>query len=204
MKLFFSQTSPYARKVRLAAERLGLTNRIELKPVTTTPVAEDAGLVQVAPLGKIPTLVLDDGETLFDSRVILDYLDHIAGGGLIPPVSDPGRWRAWRIQAVADGLLDAALLMRDEVALRRGELLWREWLDGQSRKVRRALTVLEGEASSLADGAGLSQVAVVCALGYLDFRFPEFAWRQTAPGLAAFFAAYSQRPEMAWTDPTAV
>lgn len=203
MKLFFSQTSPYARKVRLAAERLGLTDKIALAPVSTTPIAEDAGLTEAAPLGKIPVLVLDDGRVLFDSRVILEYLDHLAGGRLIPPPGDPARWDALRVQAIADGLLDAALLMRYEVALRPGELLWRDWVAGQTRKVRRALAALEGEAAGLADGAALSQICVVCALGYLDFRFPEFAWRDNAPGLAGVFAAYSARPEMALTDPTA-
>ena len=93
MKLYFSQTSPYARKVRLAAERLGLTDRIELVPAVTTPIAEDAGLAAVSPLAKIPALVLDDGTALFDSRVILEYLDHLSGGRLVP-ASGPERWRA--------------------------------------------------------------------------------------------------------------
>jgi glutathione S-transferase len=89
MKLFYSQTSPYARKVRLAAEHLGLTARIALVPASTTPITEDAALAAAAPLGKIPALVLDDGQVLFDSRVIVEYLDHLAGGGLMPPASDP-------------------------------------------------------------------------------------------------------------------
>jgi glutathione S-transferase len=203
MKLHYSQTSPYARKVRLAAEHLGLTDRLELVAATTTPIAEDKGVAAVAPLGKIPALVLDDGATLFDSRVIVEYLDHLAGGGLIPPAADPQRWRTLRLQATADGVLDAALLMRYEVALRPGELLWRDWLDGQGRKVQRALTTLEAEAPRLADGAALDAIAVACALGYLDFRFPELGWRDRRPALAGFFAAYSARPEMAWTHPTA-
>jgi glutathione S-transferase len=204
MKLFYSQTSPYARKVRLAAQHLGLTDRIELVAASTTPIAEDAALAAAAPLGKIPALVLDDGTVLFDSRVIVEYLDHLAGGGrLVPPASDPARWRSLRRQAAADGLLDAALLMRYEVALRPGELLWRDWLDGQNRKVARALAALEAEAADLADGPALDAIAVACALGYLDFRFADMGWRAKAPGLAAFFAEFSQKPEMAWTDPTA-
>jgi glutathione S-transferase len=157
----------------------------------------------VTPLAKIPPLALDDGTALFDSRVILEYLDQLADGRLLPPPGDPERWRALRIQATADGLLDAALLMRYEVALRPGELLWRDWVDGQGRKIRRALAALELEAADLDAGAPLGAIAVASALGYLDFRFADLDWRAAAPGLAAFFAAYSARPEMAWTDPTA-
>lgn len=203
MKLYYSQTSPYARKVRLAAERLGLTDRIELVPAVTTPIAEDAGLMAVSPLAKIPALVLDDGTTLFDSRVILEYLDHLSGGRLIAPANDPARWRALRLQATADGLLDAALLMRYEAAMRPGELRWQDWVDGQGRKVARALAALDAEAASLDDGPPLAAICVASALGYLDFRFPDMGWRKDAPALAGFLSAYSKRPEMAWTDPTA-
>jgi len=203
MKLFYSQTSPYARKVRLAADHLALTDRIALVPATTTPVAEDASLVQIAPLGKIPVLLLDDGVALFDSRVILEYLNHIGGGALLPPAEDPDHWRGLRIQATADGLLDAALLMRYEIALRPGDKLWRDWVDGQTRKVERALVGLEAEAVDLESGSALGQIAAACALGYLDFRFPEIAWRDRFPALAAFFAAYARRPAMDWTGPLA-
>ena len=146
---------------------------------------------------------MDDGSALFDSRVILEYLDHIGGGALLPPADDPGHWPALRIQATADGLLDAALLMRYEVALRPDDKLWREWLDGQARKVERALTALEDEASGLSTGAALSQICIACALGYLDFRFPEIVWRPRFPALAAFFTDYSARPAMGWTAPQA-
>ena len=203
MRLYYSQTSPYARKVRLAAEHLGLTGRIELVAASTTPVAEDAALAAVAPLAKIPTLITEDGAALFDSRVIVEYLDSVAGAGLLPPASDPRRWRVLRIQATADGLLDAALLMRYEVALRPEPLLWREWFEGQRRKVERALAALEAEAAQLEDPTPLGAIAAACALGYLDFRFPDLAWRNGHPGLEAFFEAWSSRPEMAWTDPRA-
>jgi glutathione S-transferase len=203
MKLFYSQTSPYARKVRLAAEHLALAERIELVPAAVSPVADDARFVLAAPLGKIPALVLDDGSVLFDSRVIVGYLDHLAGGGLLPPPADPEHWRALRIQATADGILDAALLMRYEVALRPDKLLWRDWLEGQNRKVVRGLAALEGEAARLEEGAALNGIAVACALGYLDFRFPEMGWRERSPGLAAFFARYSEGAAMGLTDPRA-
>ena len=204
MKLYYSQTSPFARKVRLAAEHLGLTDRIELVAAVTTPVAEDAALAAATPLGKLPALVLDDGTVLFDSRVIVEYLDQLAGGGgLIPPASDPARWRSLRIQATADGLLDAAVLARYEVALRPEAFRWSDWTQAQTRKVTRAVAALEADAAGLATGPALDAIATACALGYLDFRFAELDWRAKAPGLAAFYAAFSKKPEMAWTDPTA-
>jgi glutathione S-transferase len=107
------------------------------------------------------------------------------------------------VQATADGLLDAALLMRYEVALRPEALLWRDWLDGQRRKIVRALSALEAEAAELEESAPLGAIATACALGYLDFRFPEFAWRKRFPSLQAFFESWSERPEMSWTDPRA-
>jgi len=209
MKLYFSQTSPYARKVRLAAAHLGLTDAIALVPASTTPIAEDPAVAAANPLGKIPALALDDGTVLFDSRVIVEYLDaHAAnngagGSGLLPPASDPERWQTLRIQAIADGLLDAALLSRYEVALRPGELLWRDWLAGQGRKIDRALAALEADVARLETGPALNAIAAACALGYLDFRFPDRGWRKATPRLGAFFDAYAQRPEMAATDPTA-
>jgi glutathione S-transferase len=178
MKLFYSQTSPYARKVRLAAEHLGLTQHIALIPATTTPVAEDAALAAANPLGKLPALTLESGLTLFDSRVIVEYLDSLAGGALLPPASDPERWETLRLQATADGMTDAALLMRYEVALRPGAFLWRDWLDGQTRKVNRALAALDADVLRLTDGVALNGICAACALGYLDFRFPEINWRK--------------------------
>jgi len=203
MKLFYSQTSPYARKVRLAAVALGLADAIEVVVRAASPVAEDADLVAANPLGKIPALVLDDRRVLFDSRVIVEYLDHVAGGGLLPGPSDPERWETLRLQALADGVLDAALLMRYEVALRPEALLWRDWLDGQRRKVERALAALEADVERVAGGAPLNAIAVTCALGYLDYRFADLPWRGDHPGLARFFAEYSARPEMVLTDPAA-
>jgi glutathione S-transferase len=204
MKLYFSQTSPYARKVRLAAVHLGLADAITLVPASTTPIAEDPGVAAANPLGKIPALTLDDGTVLFDSRVIVEYLDAKAGGGgLLPPPSDPERWQTLRLQAIADGLLDAALLSRYEVALRPGEFLWRDWLAGQGRKIDRALAALEADVARLETGPALNAIAAACALGYLDFRFPDRGWRKAAPKLGAFYDAYAQSPAMALTDPTA-
>ncbi|MGZ6015390.1 MAG: glutathione S-transferase family protein, partial [Phenylobacterium sp.] len=165
--------------------------------------AEDPAVAAANPLGKIPALVLEDGTVLFDSRVIVEYLDHRAGGGLLPAAGDPERWQTLRLQAVADGLLDAALLMRYETALRPDELRWQAWLDTQGRKIGRALAALEADLARLQTGAALNGIAAACALGYLDFRFPENDWRKAHPTLGAFFDAYAASGDMALTDPRA-
>ncbi|MGZ6018601.1 MAG: glutathione S-transferase [Phenylobacterium sp.] len=203
MKLYYSQLSPYARKVRLAAARVGLAGAMALEAVSTTPVAEDPAVAAANPLGKIPALALEDGTVLFDSRVIVEYLDHRAGGGLLPVAGDPERWQTLRLQAVADGLLDAALLMRYETALRPEELRWQAWLDAQGRKIGRALAALEADLARLQTGAALNGIAAACALGYLDFRFPENDWRKAHPTLGAFFDACAASGDMALTDPRA-
>jgi len=170
--------------------------------VALTPVAPNADVDKHNPIGKIPVLSVKCMD-LFDSPVICEYLDSQHKRRKLLPRKGRDRWVALRLQAMADGLLDAALLSRYEVALRPGEFLWRDWLAGQGRKIDRALSALEADVARLQTGAALNAIAAACALGYLDFRFPELAWRKSRPKLAAFYDAYAQRPEMALTDPTA-
>ena len=118
MKLYHSTTSPYVRKVMVVAIELGLADRIELVPAKVSPVVRTAPVIADNPLGKLPTLVADDGMVIFDSRVIVEHLDALAGGGRLIPASGAARWRALTDQALADGILDAALLERYEVSLR--------------------------------------------------------------------------------------
>lgn len=201
MRLHYTQASPFARKVRLAAAAAGLAERIELVQASLSPIAEDAAVCAANPLGKVPTLVLDDGTVLYDSRVIVAYFDAVGSARLLPPPPDPAHWRVLRIEATADGLLDAALSARYERLLRPEPYRWDEWSAAQSRKIDRALAALEGEGGYVADGPPLAAIAVVSALGYLDFRFPERDWRATCPQLAALFGRYAARPDMAITDP---
>lgn len=198
MKLFSSGASPYARKVAVAAHEAGLADRIEIVPATVSPVSLNADVAAANPLAKVPTLVLDDGTALYDSRVIVEYLDHLSGGRLVPP--GEARWRSLRDQAVADGLMDAALLARYERALRPPELKWDEWDAGQVGKVQRALDLLEADFRP-AGAPQIGDIAVACALGYLDLRFPELAWREGRRRLTAFEAAFAQRPSMQATIP---
>ena len=200
MKLFASVTSPFVRKVLVAAAETGLADLIEVVPASVSPTQPDAAVSAANPLGKVPTLVLDDGQALFDSRVILEYLDHLSGGRLLP-APGPDRWRALREHAVADGLMEAALLARYEQALRPGELRWADWEAGQIAKVVAALDLLEAEFQPSAGPALASDIAVACALGYLDFRFAGLGWRDGRPRLTAFEATFAGRPSMQATRP---
>lgn len=184
-----SPTSPFVRKVRIAADMLGLTDRIELVDVDTMNPAPD--FVAQNPLGKIPALVLENGETLYDSRVILEYLDALAGGGRIVP---PGwsRFPALRLQALADGIMDAGVLQVYEIRWRPEERRVEKWVEHQKGKVARALAEAEAAIAPAPAGYHVGHVALACALGYLDLRF-EGAWRKTHPKLVAWLDEFATR-----------
>lgn len=195
MKLFFSPTSPYVRKCLASAHELGLVDRIQLLDSKVHPVNRDAAVVAANPLGKVPTLITDDGQVLYDSRVICEYLDQLGGGGRLFP-RDGTRWHALTLQALADGLLDASLLARYEDVARPEALRWPDWRRGQLDKVASSLAALEAGTPVLDQRVHIGTLATGCALGYLDLRFPELAWRNTHPQLAAWWAAFGQRPSM--------
>lgn len=174
--------SPFGRKVKIAAIELGLIDTIEVA-ATDTNSASDT-LRQQNPLGKIPTLVLADGTTLFDSRVIVEYLDHLAGGGKIIPAGEE-RFAQLRLQALADGLCDAALLQVYEVRFRPEGNRNPDWVANQAGKVSRALIALEALPPPLAGRPRIGEIALACALGYLDLRFAG-EWRADHPKLVAW------------------
>ncbi len=188
MILRYSAASPYARKVRIGADLLGLAARIEVVAASTGDPADS--LRQQNPLGKIPTLVLEDGSSLYDSRVIAEYLDHLAGGGKLIPADPARRFAALRLQALGDGINDAALLIRYETATRRPELRDQDAIDLQQGKIDRALAALE--AAPPTGPADIGQIAVACALGYLDLRFAG-VWRAAHPRLADWLADFAAR-----------
>lgn len=200
MKLLLSPASPYARKVWLAAAELGLADQIEVANAAASPVAENPALSALNPLGKIPVLVTDAGQSLYDSRVIADYLDGLTPRRLCPPDGE-ARWTVQTLHAAADGLLDAALLARYEDALRPEPLRWADWRRGQGEKIQRVLDLLES--ADLRPGADtrICDIAAACALGYLDFRFASEPWRGGRPRLTAFFEAFTHRPAWAQSDP---
>lgn len=187
MILRYSAASPYARKIRIAAEILGLASRIEIVAASTADPSDT--LRQQNPLGKIPTLLLEDGTALYDSRVIADYLDHLGDRKLIP-VDPMRRFDVLRLQALGDGINDAALLIRYETATRRPELRDPDAIALQQGKIDRALGMLE--AAPPEGPVDIGQIAVACALGYLDLRFAG-AWRATHPKLVAWLADFESR-----------
>jgi glutathione S-transferase len=203
MKLHISSASPFARKVRLVAHEAGLAARIEEAPTAVSPVKPNADLAKANPLMKLPTLVTDDGMALFDSPVICEYLDSLNTGRKLFPAAGPARWAALRQQAVADGILDAAIGVRYQTALAPKELQWTQWQDGQRAKWKQALDFLEADATALEGDPTIGSLTVAATLAWLDFRFGADDWRIDRPMLAAWFAGFSQRPSMQATLPSA-
>jgi glutathione S-transferase len=199
MKLYFNPASPYTRKVRVTAHELGLGERIELISISLTPLSPHDALRSSNPIGKIPTLTLEDGTALYDSPVICEYLDALAGGNRVFPVVGAARWTALRRQALGDGIMDAAVLMRYEEAVRPKELRWQGWVDGQLLKIRTALDALESE--DLAGTLDIGTISIACALGYLDLRFASEDWRTSRPRLGAWAAAINKRASLTATAP---
>ena len=203
MKLYHSPASPFVRKALVAAHETGLAGRIEIVTVAMTPVASVPELNEENPLGKIPALVLEDGSALYDSPVICEYLDTRHDGPRLFPADGPDRWTALRRQALADGLLDAAILCRYETFLRPEERQWPDWIDGQRAKFRRALDVLEDEAAQFGDTVDIGTISTACAADYLDFRSLDDGWRDGRPRLAAWLEGFAARPSMSATRPSA-
>jgi glutathione S-transferase len=197
MQLYFNPASPYVRKVRVTAHELGLSGRIELITLSLTPVSPHDELRSRNPLGKIPALITDEGAVLYDSPVICEYLDAMAGGHRIFPAPGAARWTALRRQALADGIMDAAVLARYEQAVRPEGLRWQAWVDGQLLKIRTALDALERE--PLEGTFDIGTISIACALGYLDLRYAGESWRTGRPRLAAWLEAVGQRPSLTAT-----
>jgi len=204
MKLWYSPASPFVRKVMVVAHEAGLVGQIETIQVSTTAVARNADLVKSNPAGKIPALVLDDGSVLFDSSVICAYLETLNKGGKLVPASGVERFRILTLESLGDAMMDAAVLARYERALRPEDKQWREWEHGQLAKVRSALEDIEANRMGLiGEGVSIGAIAVACALGYLDFRFADFGWRDSHPKLAKWYVGFEGRPSMKATTPHA-
>lgn len=202
MRLYSSPTTPFGRKVMVLLHETGLLTRVEIVQVSGTPL--DAGSLPVAqnPLGKIPALDRDDGPAIYDSRVICRYLDDLAKTGLYP--AGPKLWEVLTLEATADGILDAALLMVYESRMRPEDKQFPAWLDGQWVKIARALDAVESDwTGHLSAPLDMAQIALACALGYLDFRLDARNWRAGRPKLAEWAMHFAQRPSMQATKPPA-
>lgn len=200
MRLYHSPNSPFVRKVVVLLAETGQADAVTLVPASGTPL--DPGTMPLAqnPLGKIPCLERGDGPALYDSRVICRFLDDRAGGRLYPP--PPRLWGTLTLEATADGIMDAAILMVYEERVRPEALRLRDWVEGQWAKVARALDALEARwLSHLHGPLDIGQIAVACALGYLDLRHAARDWRRGRDGLAAWAARFAERDSMKATAP---
>jgi glutathione S-transferase len=200
MKLLYAAASPYARKVLVVAHERGLDSQLTLVTSAASPVARNPDVVAHNPTGKIPTLILDDGTALYDSRVIAEYLDALQGPRLFP--AGAARWPALCLQSLADEMMGAALLMRYEGFMRPEALRWTEWMEGQKAKVLSSLAHLEERWIDHLDGeVDIGTVATACGLGYLDFRFADLGWRNGHDRLAQWYETFAARPSMTATAP---
>jgi glutathione S-transferase len=201
MKLWYSPTSPYVRKVTVTALETGLHDRIE-RVAADIREPPRADFLADNPLGKVPTLITDDGLPLFDSPVICEYLDSLHDGHKLFPVDIPARWRTLRLMALGDGILDAAVLRRMET-LRPEKEQSHAWIEQQKAKVVRGLDMLEREVPRFHRLVTIGQITVGCCLGWLDFRCYGGAedWRIGRPLLADWYSMFMVRPSMVATVP---
>ena len=201
MKLHWSSRSPFVRKVMVAAHETGLADRIETVPTLVTMSKANRDLMRSNPLGKIPTLVTNDGSVLFDSTMICEYLDSLHAGMKLFPVDLNQRWRALRWHALGDNLLDTLVLWRNE-QLRPPAQQSPETTEVFELKTRNSLDLLEAESDALARSQfGIGHIAIGVALGYLDFRFARLGWREGHPKIAAWYASFAQRSSARATEP---
>lgn len=202
MKLFHSHTSPYVRKVMVVLHETGQLDDVELETSVTTPFDPAAGLIGKNPLTKLPALERPDGVTLFDSRVICAFFDARTKAGLLP--EGTRRWETMTLEALGDGILDAALLMTYETRMRPEDKQFSEWSDAQWTKIESACAALNKMwMSHLAGPLDMGQIAVGCALAYVDFRHGDRGWRKDNDALAAWFETFESRPSMVATQPPA-
>lgn len=200
MKLHWSPKSPFVRKVMVAAHELGLDHRITRIRSVAAMTSPNQQIMADNPLSKIPTLTTDEGEILFDSLTICEYLDALAGGGRLFPSSGSQRWAMLTWHALGNGLLDLTILWRNErekPAARQTP----EWLSAFETKTVATLDRLEEIATELADAQfGIGHIAIGCCLSWLDFRFVDLAWRDGRPKLAHWHEAFAARPSVTATE----
>lgn len=199
MKLIYSGLSPFARKVSVVLRETGLIDDTTLVEVSTTPVNSADEAVAANPSGKIPSLVLEDGSSVYDSRIICRYLNDRAGTDLYP---NDAIWKILTLEATADALMDAAVLMTYERRIRPQDMVYEPWVEAQWAKAERSINAVAADWGDFLEGPlNIGQIGIACALGYVDFRHADRDWRSANPALAEWFAAFSTRPAMEATRP---
>ncbi len=197
MKLYFANTSPYARKTRMAVIEKGLLDRVEM--IFANPFEENPELKAANPLGKVPALVTDEGQAIFDSPVICAYLDSLSPDlALIP--SDHWRWDVLAREALTDGILDAAFAIVME-RRRPNEQQSQHWFERWTTAIFRSVDAIEADIAGFEGDLDIAQIGLGAALGYVDFRLPDIDWRVGRPMAKAWFDVFSQRASMTETDP---
>ncbi len=198
MKLHWSPRSPFVRKVMVAAHELGLVDRIQTVRTVVAMQKPARELLPENPLGKIPTLVLADGTVLYDSQVIIEYFDDLAGGGRLIPASGRARFTELRRHALATGFLDLLILWRNE---RDKAAPLPALLDAFALKCDATLRALESEIGAIAAGpVGLAQITTAIVGAYMDFRFADLGWRDRCPDFSAWQLRFAERPSMRATE----
>jgi glutathione S-transferase len=203
MKLTFSPASPFARKVHIAAIELGLIDKIEFVPTTVAPGQPNEEYSRITPLKKLPVLILDNGEVILDSYVIVEYLDELAGGGRLIPAAGAARWKVKSEHSMLQGMLDSMLLCRYEKITRPEPLRWQAWQDDHWSRAWKGMARFENQADLLSGPFDIAQISLVCVLGYADFRFADCGWRKAYPKLDAFHEKMLARPSVKISVPPA-
>ena len=203
MKLTFSPASPFARKVRIAAIELGLIDKIEFVPATVVPGQANDEYSRITPLKKLPALILDNGDVVLDSYVIVEYLDELAGGGKLIPASGTNRWRVKSDHSLLQGMLDSMLLCRYEKMVRPQGLQWQAWSDDHWNRAWSGMARFDKQAEVLSRPLDIVQIALTCVLGYADFRFADCGWRKAYPNLDAFHERMLSRSSVKISVPPA-
>ena len=198
MKLFSSPTSPFVRKVRILLIEKGATGLVS--EVTVAAMSDPAELHAANPLGKVPALETDEGTTLFNSPLICQYLDEKLPGKKLLPAIGNDYWNIMRLLTIGDGMSEAAFSLTMEKNRPEAERS-AMWMGRWERAITRSLDLLENEAATLERDLNLGQIAIGCALGYLDFRHGNLEWRNRRPALAAFYDELATRPSFKETVP---
>ena len=192
-----------ARLCRIAAIETGLIDRIEFTPATVAPGQANEEYSKITPLKKLPVLILDNGDVILDSYVIVEYLDELAGGGKLIPASGPDRWKVKSDHSLIQGMLDSMLLCRYEKMVRPQGLQWQAWSDDHWNRAWTGMAHFENRADVLSGPLTIAQIGLVCVLGYADFRFADCGWRKAYPNLDAFHERMLTRPSVKVSLPPA-
>lgn len=200
MKIYGDLISPFVRMTIVTAHEVGLGDKVEHVPVTTNPVQVNDRLAALSPIGKIPILETDHGHGLYDSRVIIEYLCHVAGNSRLIPDDGVKRFRVLTLQALGQGMADSAVAYRYETAARPKGLQWEDWMTRTVTRLNAALDDLEANWMDALSEVNAGAVAVAVTLAYIDFRLPDFGWRNGRPKLASWHEGFAARESMAKTS----